>query len=489
VAGGDDFRFAHVLVRDVAYGLVPKEARADLHARFAEWLEGRAGGLQDEVVGHHLEQAHRCRAELRPGAVAERRPLARRAAGHLGAAGRAALARGDVPGGVALLERAADLSPDDEPERGALLPELGLALVRCGKLGRARTVLDGAVERATARSEELAEAHARTARLFAEIQVDPERAAAELARRFVTLRRTFDAVADELGLSRLWRAQALVHWIAGASARADEAWTRAVRHARAAGDEEGRADALCWLASSAAAGPAPVPEAISRCEAIARELEADRMSHALALRPLASLHAMAGRFELARDLLAQSGAMVADLGQTLTSAATHDDAFVALLAGDAARAERCLRQACAELEQMGERALLATTAGMLARALLLQGNVEEAWRFTDVAEGAAAAADVSAQALWRAVRAQLLARRGEAAAARRLGAEAVAQAARTDWPVELADALLAQADVLRSVGDAAAADRATREAIELYTRKGDVASAERARALTAEARA
>ena len=42
---GDAFRFRHLLIRDAAYAALPKELRADLHARFAEWLE--AGGGAD----------------------------------------------------------------------------------------------------------------------------------------------------------------------------------------------------------------------------------------------------------------------------------------------------------------------------------------------------------------------------------------------------------------------------------------------------------
>ena len=55
-------RFHHVLVRDVAYASMPKAERAELHERLADWLDER--GEADELVGHHLEQAHCLRAEL-----------------------------------------------------------------------------------------------------------------------------------------------------------------------------------------------------------------------------------------------------------------------------------------------------------------------------------------------------------------------------------------------------------------------------------------
>ena len=42
LAGDDGFRFRHILIRDAAYDALPKSVRADLHARFATWLERTA---------------------------------------------------------------------------------------------------------------------------------------------------------------------------------------------------------------------------------------------------------------------------------------------------------------------------------------------------------------------------------------------------------------------------------------------------------------
>src|SRR5262249_44865968 len=60
--GDDGFRFRHLLIRDAAYEALPKRLRADLHTRFAEWLDVRGGLVElDEIVGYHLEQAARYR--------------------------------------------------------------------------------------------------------------------------------------------------------------------------------------------------------------------------------------------------------------------------------------------------------------------------------------------------------------------------------------------------------------------------------------------
>ena len=54
-AAPDEFRFHHVLIRDVAYAGITKERRADLHERHGAWLEHRSEA--DELVGYHAEQA------------------------------------------------------------------------------------------------------------------------------------------------------------------------------------------------------------------------------------------------------------------------------------------------------------------------------------------------------------------------------------------------------------------------------------------------
>ena len=41
-AGEDGFRFRHLLIRDTAYDALPKTTRAELHQRFAAWLDSTA---------------------------------------------------------------------------------------------------------------------------------------------------------------------------------------------------------------------------------------------------------------------------------------------------------------------------------------------------------------------------------------------------------------------------------------------------------------
>ena len=66
LAGEDGFRFRHLLIRDAAYDALPKATRAELHERFATWLEEHGAEVVelDEILGYHLEQACSYRAEL-----------------------------------------------------------------------------------------------------------------------------------------------------------------------------------------------------------------------------------------------------------------------------------------------------------------------------------------------------------------------------------------------------------------------------------------
>jgi class 3 adenylate cyclase/tetratricopeptide (TPR) repeat protein len=64
----DRYRFRHALIREAAYGGIPKQLRAELHERLADWLASAdlsSAGVE-ETEGYHVEQAFRYRAELGP---------------------------------------------------------------------------------------------------------------------------------------------------------------------------------------------------------------------------------------------------------------------------------------------------------------------------------------------------------------------------------------------------------------------------------------
>ena len=151
-----------------------------------------------------------------------------------------------------------------------------------------------------------------------------------------------------------------------------------------------------------------------------------------------------------------------------------------MLAGDPSAAERELRRDYAELEQMGEKVLLSTIAGELARAVYAQGGYDEAHRLSVRAQRLAADEDVLSQALWRMVRAKVLAQRGTIAEAKRFALKAVELLQPTGDLVSQAEALMDLAEVLEQAGEVEDAQRALADACVLFDRKGAIVSRDRA---------
>jgi DNA-binding SARP family transcriptional activator len=476
LAGEDAFRFAHVLIREAAYNAVPKQRRAELHEGLARWLEGRPGA-PEEAVGHHLAEAYRNRAEL--GLVGEgEKELATGAAERFGAAARAALVRGDLHAAAHLLERAVALLAPDDPARAALLPELGAALLDAGRLADADRVSAEAIE--AAGGDPRLEARARVERELVRLQAEtsgPHDGALRVAESALPV---LEAHGDELGLCRAWWLWAEHSLIEGRVARADEAWRRAAEHARRAGNEPALFEVLDWRAAAAVFGPTPVPEAIELCQELHEQVRSSPVVLASVLHALASLHAMKGDLEEARRLVDAGDEIIGELGG-LHAAVSQEEALVEMLAGRPQVAEKRLRAGYERLEEMGEKALLATTAAMLAQAVYAQGRRDEAEALCRVSEEAAAANDLAAQVTWRGVCAKLRAEQGLTEDAEALAREAVRLADPTDFLSIRADALLDLAAVLRRGGQSSDADESIRSALELYELKGDVVSADRAR--------
>jgi class 3 adenylate cyclase/tetratricopeptide (TPR) repeat protein len=60
IAGEDEYAFTHGLIRDVAYGQIPRAGRAKRHLAVARWLEATAGDRLEErveLLAHHTSEA------------------------------------------------------------------------------------------------------------------------------------------------------------------------------------------------------------------------------------------------------------------------------------------------------------------------------------------------------------------------------------------------------------------------------------------------
>jgi tetratricopeptide (TPR) repeat protein len=191
---------------------------------------------------------------------------------------------------------------------------------------------------------------------------------------------------------------------------------------------------------------------------------------------------MAGDFDEARTLIADHKALVQELGLRVTAASAAETyGIVEMLAGDPVAAERELSWGYGVLEEIGETQNFPDLAAKLADALYAQRRDERALELSEVSEQSTAPDDLSAGVQWRAVRAKLLARRGDSETAEKLAREAVALASETDFLVLHGDALMDLAEVLRTARLDADSVPFVQEALQLYEQKGNVVAAERAR--------
>jgi len=479
----DAYRFRHVLIRDAAYAGIPKELRARLHERYADWAAntraGKAGDV-DEIVGYHLEQAFRYRAEL--GVVDdEGRGLGERAAELLGAAGQRAFARDDAPAAVNLLDRALALATDESPARLELMRQLSSALWSVGEVARAEALLNGLLEAASAagnRRYELYGALQQSAWRGAHEPDSGRLEATELAQEAI---RVFQDHGDDVGLAQAWRHLGSALSAQSRYAASVEACERALEHARRAGagrEESRAADLLCM---GLLHGPTPVDAAIERAQTLLLGTRKNQLLEANVLTAVAELKAMQTAFDEARELLTAARQTYETLGLRLALAGLKQVAgTIELLAGDAVAAERVLREGYELL--LGISGWQGAHGLRLAEALQRQERYAEASKLVDGVEAQTRSGEVEDRVHWATVKAPLLVRVGRSSEAERVVREALEAIEETDALNLHAQTLAALAEVQQLSGGGGAAETA-RDAITLFKRKGNVAAAERITAL------
>jgi predicted ATPase len=481
----EEYSFRHILIQEAAYHSIPKSLRAELHHRYADWLEAATSDPfpgRSEILGYHLEQSVRYRAELWP-AAPESAALSRRAAAHLETAGFAAHDRGDDVAAVNLLDRAATLLPGDDPALGRLYTTLGTALIEAGQFEKAKAALDHAQRITAANGDERQQAHARVQALLLHLKVNPSEGAIDISRALPELRREFEANQDDLGICNTLQLEAALHWDHSRSGAAEYSWLCAADYARKVNDRRQLADIVSWLASAALWGQTPVPEGIERCKDYLDEIGNHPQGKAEILLNLAGLYAMQDDFTVAQATLNTAKSLLETLGPTMTAIMTAPAALIAMLAGDPATAERYLRLEYDSLDQMGERRFLSTTAAKLARAIAAQGpsRYDEAIRLIAISRETAADEDLSTQAVSQGLYARILADRGDYREAEELARSAAALAAQSDLLNEHADTLLELSHVLATAGQVSEAHSAAAEALALYQRKGNLPGARESR--------
>jgi predicted ATPase/class 3 adenylate cyclase len=480
--GDEAFRFRHLLVRDAAYASLTKEQRADLHARFADWLERIAGDRlleYQEVIAYHLEQAHRYRSEL--GLTDDlTASLGMRAAKHLRPAGMRALGRYDQHAAANLLSRAAALV-DDDRERGELLIHVANARMELGDIDVAWRAFDDAHAAAMrSRDEELRlriEVNRLEISMFTDPTVDENRVLARADE--------LEKLAMQLG--NKWGQ------VAAAQARGAVYLTRCRWMDNLAAMQQARdlmepgEDPRLWqftsqqIRNALRYGPVPVREALAR-EAhlnLAEDAPGDPRGHFLA-----PLLAMEGRFDEARSQLASTRDYLRERGMSLRlGSLALSGGAIEFLAEDIEAAQRELASGIALLKEMGETGVRSTLASMQARALYLLGRRDEMEAAIALAQEAGSPNDISTQSEWRFVAAMAAADDGRPDEAERLIGEAVKLLEPTDFLEYRGNAFEALAHVEGRAGHADAREAALGRALAEHERKGNVVGAKHIRKL------
>jgi class 3 adenylate cyclase/tetratricopeptide (TPR) repeat protein len=458
LAGDDGYRFRHLLIRDAAYDALPKTVRADLHERFALWLEGRGRDLVelDEIVGYHLEQAARHKGELGQSDCA----LALRAGERLAAAGRRALWRGDQRAAASLLGRALELT---RPLRLDVNLELDLAGCHPGEPREAAALAEQATQRAAAAGDRAGEALARAVTALYQSELSP-RPPDELEALALEALPLLEQAEDHAGLVHLWGV--LGFGVANVRGRYDD-WVRAneesLRHSRLAGHQA----PSTFLAVPLAWGSRPADEALATLEC-----QEDRQSPWLSL-CRAWLLAMLGRFDEAWSLADESYERFREQSRNWVGDWAMGE--IASLADDHDAARRHLTAVCEWLEATAQPGFLSSYAPRLGRELCALGRYEQAAETAQLGHELGIEQDIWTQMLWRQVQGRVHASRGEHAEAKRLALEAVEIAERTDRLNYQGDARCDLAEVLHAAGQDGEAAETLVQALDRYERKKNLA--------------
>ena len=475
----DAYRFRHLLIRDVAYDGLPKETRADLHLRFADWLLNHAELVElDEIVGYHLEQAARYRRELGRAEI----EVERRAARRLAAAGSKASGRGDPPAADNLLTRALELLPHNDPERPKVVLERVATLEH---LGGSHEEASRLIEELEGHADAAARMHGRMARLQLRFRLDPH-AVVDEARRVSNEALEFFATAgDELGLARAWYLLFWVDWLQSRGKPALASLDRAIEHGERAGAHSLVATATIYLQGPLMHGPMTPDEVRARLEPLKENGGAQ--ATAIVLRVEARLLQLEGRLEEARHQYEAAAAIDADLGMRMFRAISQQwSAEVLLLQERPEEAATLFRSSVEELEALGETSFRSTTLIGLADALYRSGQPEAAERRAIDGEELGAKEDVVNYALGRAIRAMIAVDRGALDDATLLAQESIEYAYQTDFPWVHARAHEALVQVLAAAGRTDDARAELEHAVKCYESYGDTFQAGRTRALLLE---
>ncbi len=472
VPGEEAFRFHHVLLRDAAYQMLPKEARAGLHERFADWLVGRANVADlDEFAGYHLEQAHGLRLELGP-EDDDARSIAARAADRLSAAGRRAWDRGDLRASENLYRRAAALRGPTDSLRARDLLAVAWSLDGRDLEADASPFFKEALPAAAAAGDRASEITASLGIAYTRAVAEPEGGAPRLAAMLDEMVPELEALEDHAGLAIAFVLRSQVHWMDCRFTQAKLECDRALASARTAGDRHWLYAASTIRATASILGSATVSEIGDVLDEMDTEIATFPSLGAFVSAARGIMLAMLGRFDEARRLSDEAMRLAAELRGEAPPGMYESRFRIESFAGADEAAERFIGAAYDILVSHGNVANSSTSAGERGLACLRLGRREEAHRWAGVCRDTTSSDDVINQQLWRTIEAVLAARDGRRDEADGLIAEAIGWADRSDDLMDRAGLCLAEAEIHHLAGRDDEARGAFDRARELFRRKG-----------------
>jgi class 3 adenylate cyclase/tetratricopeptide (TPR) repeat protein len=389
ISGEQAYRFKHVLIRDVAYSGLSKDARAALHQRFADWLKERGAEELVEIRAYHLDQAATLIGELDGTVPAE---LAHATAAALEVAGRRALGREANRSGRKLLLRAVELEPTLERRFHA-----ARAAWRLADLPAVSREMERVAQEAAVAGDRGIEGGALTA--LAEVTLfrdgDLPRAQ-ELAERGLAVLEPDDRFRTLMVCAKIarWQGEMEEH----------ERYVRdglelAQRLQRI--DLEAQATRELAETFSTQLRNDEAKQMIERALALAEE-SGSIIARAHALAEAGKVQINLGEFDRAEETLEEARRLFTEVGASMNVGRTLLRlGEIALERGDFTNAEKLARESIRVLKPLEDRGTLCESQRLLADALVGQGRLEEAERFALEAIETVGPHDISSQASTR----------------------------------------------------------------------------------------
>ncbi|MEX1262337.1 MAG: adenylate/guanylate cyclase domain-containing protein [Actinomycetota bacterium] len=475
-AGEDAFRFRHMLIRDAAYQAMPKEQRAELHERFAEWLERASGERRDdyvEILGHHLEQAWRYRREL--GVADEQtRSLGNRAAQAMRMSADRTMTRGDLPTATHLLERAAGSSNGETHDAARV--ELAELLLTQSRFVDAALPASALVE---GTGDPAIRIRAQLVALSVREQTDPTWRYEESERLLLALRDEAARLGDQVVIDKCELSYARLRFLGGDSLTHRETALRLLPRVDRLSFLD-RRDVAFGLLAAVAWGPVPIAEGIVSADEIERIHGGSLLGRSRAIFWRAMIHSMHDDADAYDASIAELDAIYGELGdpnlrylngqiraECMWRLGRVDDAITWGLAVKAV------------YDEIGETGANSTMTALTAFYACHRGSLDLAEELLPDARAMTADDDFAALVPIGWVEARLASARGEHEHALAAVDMARALLVPTDYLMFEAETERVGGHVLFAAGRRREAGEAFDAALAMYERKGDVASAHR----------